>query len=312
MTWITPGRIDPALDAMVEHRRVQAGELRLHVVTAGQGPPVLLLHGVPDFWYGWRFQMQALVHAGFSVIAPDMRGLGGSDRMHEVEDFSLDRILADLLALLDSLGVGRAAGVVGHDFGGQVAWLLAMQHPERLRRLAVLAAPHPARIPGMRRDPRQALRLGWTRALRAELLPELALRIGGHRALRALLRRASPRLGAVTDGDLDLYVEALGHPECTKACVDAWRSFLAVGPTLLKAQMRPTRVPVLVLYGDQDPLLRATHAVPAESWVPRCEAAAIQGAGHWPHWHDPDAVNPPLIAWLQAGLDDTWDLEERG
>ena len=312
MQWITPGRVDPALDALVEHHRVQAGDLRLHVVTAGQGPAVLLLHGVPDFWYGWRFQVGALVRAGFSVIAPDLRGLAGSDRRHELEEFGLDRLLVDALALLDVFGVERAAAVVGHDWGGQIAWLLAMEHPERLRRLAVLASPHPARIPAMRRDPRQAARLGWTRLLRAELLPEALLLAGGHRALRALLRRSSGRLGAMTDGDVDLYVDALGHPECTKACVDAWRSFLWAGPTLLKARMQPTPVPALALYGDRDPLLRARHLVPGDAWVPTCEAQVVAGAGHWPHWDEPDGVNSALVAWIRAGLDDAWREEGPG
>jgi epoxide hydrolase 4 len=312
VTWITPGRIDPALDALVEHRRVQVGELRLHVVTAGEGPAILLLHGVPDFWYGWRFQIEALVAAGWSVVVPDLRGIGGSDRMHEIEDFALDRVLGDVLGLLDGLGIERAAGVIAHDWGAQIAWLLAMENPERLRRLAVIASPHPARIPGMRRDPRQALRLAWTRGLKTGLVPEFALRAGGHRALRSVIRRTSSRLGAVTDGDLDLYVDALGHPESTKAALDAWRSFLDVGPTLLKDRMRPTPVPTLVVHGDRDPLVRARHVVPGDAWVPTCQASLIDGAGHWPHWDDPDAVNPLLVGWIRAGLEDAWDpVEER-
>ena len=312
MTWITPGRIDPALDALVEHHRVHVGELRLHVVTAGEGPAVLLLHGVPDFWYGWRFQVRALVEAGFSVVAPDLRGLGGSDRLHEVEDFGLDRVLVDVLGLLDALGIERAAAVVGHDWGGQIAWLLAMEHPDRLRRLAVLAAPHPARIPAMGRDPRQRLRLAWTRGLHTDLVPEWVLRAGGHRALRALIRRASSRFGAVTEGDIDLYIDALGHPESTKACLDAWRSFLVAGPTLLKARMRPTPVPTLVLHGGRDPIVRPRHMAPGDAWVPTCQASLIDGAGHWPHWDDPDPVNAQLIAWIAAGQNDAWDPVEPG
>lgn len=311
MDWITPGRIDPDLDALLTHHRVGLSELRLHVVTAGEGPTVLLLHGIPDFWYGWRFQIPALVAAGFSVVAPDLRGLGGSDRLHEVDDFRLERVLGDVLELMDALELGRVAAVVGHDWGGQLAWLLAMLYPERLRRLAVLSSPHPARIPGMRRDPRQALRLSWTKLLGPNLLPELALRAGGHRALRGLLRRSSERLGAVTDGDLDLYVEALGHPESTKALVDAWRAYLQAGPTLLKERMRPTAVPSLVLHGAADPVVRARHAAPGDAWVPTCEATLLDGAGHWPHWDEPEVVNARLCAWVQDGLDDPWDPEAR-
>ncbi len=312
MPWITPGRIDPALDALLAHRRVHVGELHLHVVTAGEGPAVLLLHGAPDFWYGWRFQVPALVAAGFSVIAPDLRGVGGSDRRHEVEEFALDRVLVDVLGLLDALGVERAAAVVGHAWGGQVAWLMAMQHPERMRRLAVLASPHPARLPGMGRDPRQALRLAWTRGLRVGLAPELALRAGGHRGLRALLRRASGRLGAVTDGDVELYVEALGHPECLKASVDAWRSLLRSGPALLKDAMRPSPVPALVVQGDADPLLRVPHAAPGEAWVPTARVEIVPGAGHWPHWDEPELVNRVLAGWIRSGVEDPWPGPEGG
>ncbi len=118
--------------------------VRLHAVTAGDphGPPVVLLHGFPEFWYGWRYQIGPLADTGFRVIAPDQRGYNRSDKPANVTDYTVDRLVADVIACLDQLGLARAA-IVGHDWGGAVGWALAALWPERVARLVVANCPHP-------------------------------------------------------------------------------------------------------------------------------------------------------------------------
>ena len=133
--------------------------VRLHWVTAGDasGPLVVLLHGFPDFWYGWRHQLPALAAAGFRVVAVDLRGYNLSERPPRVEDYSRDALADDVAALVAHLGAERAA-IVGHDWGGLIAWHLAARHPGRVARLVVLNAPHPARYKELLRNTSQALR----------------------------------------------------------------------------------------------------------------------------------------------------------
>jgi len=141
------------------HRWVDVGGLRLHCVEAGTGPLVVLLHGFPEFWYAWRHQLPALADAGYRVVAPDLPGYNTSDKPPRVRDYRPSVLAQDVADLIMALDAGSAA-VAGHDWGGALAWLLAMQHPERLQRLVVLNAPHPIRFLKGLRSPHQ-LRRSW-------------------------------------------------------------------------------------------------------------------------------------------------------
>jgi epoxide hydrolase 4 len=136
------------------HRWVDVHGLRLHCVEAGTGPLVVLLHGFPEFWYAWRHQLPALADAGYRVVAPDLPGYNTSDKPPRVRDYR-PRVLAQEMAdLIAALGADSAA-VAGHDWGGGLAWLVAMHHPKRVQRLVVLNAPHPLRFLKGLGSPRQ-------------------------------------------------------------------------------------------------------------------------------------------------------------
>src|SRR5829696_2168318 len=122
------------------HRWVDVGGLRLHCVEAGTGPLVVLLHGFPEFWYAWRHQLPALADAGYRVVAPDLPGYNTSDKSPRVRDYRPRMLVQEVADLIGAPGAGSAA-VAGHDWGGALAWLLAMHHPERVQRLVVLNAP---------------------------------------------------------------------------------------------------------------------------------------------------------------------------
>src|ERR1700757_4725665 len=120
----------------------EIGDQRLHYVEAGDGPMVVLLHGFPEFWYGWRLQIAPLAAAGFRVVAPDMRGYNLSSRPGDVAAYAGDRLAADVRDLIGALGA-ESAFLVGHDWGGTAAWSTAMSHPEVVDRLVILDAAHP-------------------------------------------------------------------------------------------------------------------------------------------------------------------------
>src|SRR6516165_6877348 len=168
------------------HRSVSANGTRFHVASSGDGPLVLLLHGFPEFWWTWRRQIESLSQAGFRVVAPDLRGYGGSDK--PPRGYDLVTAASDAAGLIRSLGEANAV-VVGHDWGGLIAWTIATYHPKVVRRLAVVSVPHPLRLrAAVLSDPfGQGRRSGYAFGFQLPLLPERQLlRDGAHRVGRLL------------------------------------------------------------------------------------------------------------------------------
>src|SRR5215216_4591148 len=159
MTTTTATPTSQAIDAGIGLREgfAEVGDVQLHYVEAGDGPLVLLLHGFPEFWYGWRQQIAPLVEAGFRVVAPDLRGYNLSSKPDGFDDYTADKMATDVRRLIRELGA-ESAMVVGHDWGGSVAWTLAMNHPEVVDRLVILNAAHPRKLNEGLRNPRQLLR----------------------------------------------------------------------------------------------------------------------------------------------------------
>lgn len=130
----------------LSHNFVETNGIRMHYVEAGQGPLVVMCHGFPESWYSWRHQIPALAEAGFHVVAPDQRGYGQTDRPHPVADYSLFRLVADIVGLVNALGE-RTAVVVGHDWGAPIAWLSAQLRPDLFRAVGLLSVPYLPRGP---------------------------------------------------------------------------------------------------------------------------------------------------------------------
>lgn len=294
------------------HRRVDAGEVHLHLVELGAGPPVVFLHGFPEFWWSWRRQLPALAAAGFRAVAPDLRGYGGSDKPPEVDAYALPRLAADVAGLVRSLGVGRAA-VIGHDWGGVVAWEFAAHYPELLDRLAVLNAPHPASLLRALRRPAQLLRSSYMALFQLPAVPErlLFLRDG------ALLRRGL-RAGRTTPAgkaELDAYVEAGRAANALRGGLDYYR---AMGRRLVQARFGGARgstgsprpgvgsrggridAPVLVIWGERDAFLGPELATPPRHVVPEPRVERIPGAGHGVMLDAADEVNRLLVEFLRT------------
>ena len=131
----------------IKHRTVETNGIRMHVAEQGEGPLVVLCHGFPESWYSWRHQLAALAEAGFRAVAPDMRGYGQTDAPTEIESYTQLHLVGDMVGLLDALGV-QTAVIVGHDWGGPVAWNSALLRPDRFRAVVGLSVPFIPRRPG--------------------------------------------------------------------------------------------------------------------------------------------------------------------
>jgi epoxide hydrolase 4 len=282
--------------AGVRFRRVALPEVSLHVAEAGleTGPPTILLHGFPEFWYGWRHQIGPLAEDGLRVIVPDQRGYGLSDKPAGIAAYHLDRLADDVLALADAYGAATVR-LVGHDWGGLVAWWVASRNPDRVDRLAILNAPHPAVVGAyMRHHPGQWLRSTYVGLFQLPRLPERLLTADRGRALRRALTTSS-RPGAFTSADLDRYVEAWLQPGAMTGMLNWYRALVR----LPRASPPRVRVPVLILWGRRDTALQPGLA---EASLAICDAGRIrwyEQASHWLAHEEPASVNAELRAFLR-------------
>jgi pimeloyl-ACP methyl ester carboxylesterase len=295
--------MDQDLEELVTHRMLDVGEVRLHAVEAGSGPLVVLLHGFPEFWYSWRNQIPALAAAGYRVVAPDLRGYGLSDKPKGLDAYRASTLTGDIAGLIAALGEERAT-VVGHDWGGSVAWLTAMLRPEVVERLVVCNTPHPADFSRALRDPVQALRSSYILALQLPVLPEVALSAGRAAAIRGLLRAATVRHDAFSEADLARYAEIFGEPENLRGPLAYYRASARSfarrrsGPT---QRPRVVTAPTLILWGQRDRVLGPELAEPGLDLVPDRRVERFEEAGHFVHADAPDRVNRHLVEFLAGG-----------
>jgi len=281
---------------VIGHRRVSANGIGFHVATCGprEGPPVVLLHGFPEFWFGWRRQMEPLANAGWQVIAPDQRGYGESDKPAGIGAYALDTLADDVCGICSQLGHERFA-VVGHDWGGIVAWHLAAREPERVSRLAILNAPHPATLATYAlTHPLQAVRSAYVGFFQMPWLPELALRANDH-ALLGLTLSGSSLPGAFDEAALRKYREAWARDGALEAMLNWYRAM-----PLARPLGRRIEVPVKVLWGDADPALSSGLAEAGAAFCSACEVVHLPRATHWLHHEMPEEVNASLVEFLTA------------
>jgi epoxide hydrolase 4 len=294
----------PAADSSfaAETTRIDIGPVTLSVTQ--QGPRaetaevIVFLHGFPEHAGSWRYQLPFFAKAGFHVIAPDLRGFRHSDKPVGVEHYTLPTLAADVASLLDTLGIERAH-VVGHDWGGVIAWAFAEQYPERLNRLVILDAPHPKLFPGqLLRSPRQLLRSSYMFLFQ---VPWLAERVVQKRStMLTTFRDWAHRKEAFDPATIDGYVSAMNEPGAATATLSYYRAAARqlFGKSFARDQAKMIHAPTLVLWAEDDKalgteLLDGLHDVVADLRIQR-----IPDASHWVQQDQPERVNHAIQAFL--------------
>ena len=276
------------------HRTIVTNGLRLHAVEAGpeSGPLLLLLHGFPEFWYGWRHQIAPLAAAGFRVLAPDQRGYNLSDKPKGVPSYSLDLLARDVVGLIDAAGYDKAY-VAGHDWGGAVGWWLGVHHPERIEKLALLNIPHPyVMLRTVKKNPEQRKKSTYIAFFQLPWLPERTLRAKDWAATVKSLRKTS-RPGTFSDADLVLYREAWSQPGAITAMLNWYRAALRKGVPRLTPSSRVT-VPTFLIWGARDRALLREMAQPSIDLCDDGRLVFLEEATHWAQHEEADAVNAML------------------
>lgn len=281
-----------------DHQFTRLNGLRFHYVTAGpeDGRPILLLHGFPEFWFGWRHQIPALATAGYRLIVPDQRGYNLSATPAGIRNYDLDLLAADMLALIDQLGYEKVY-LVGHDWGAAVAWWLVIHHPERFHKLAILNVPHPRVMArNLRGNLRQLLKSWYMFFFQIPWLPEFLLGLGDSEGLASLLRR-SGRPGTFSAEDIEGYRAAWRQPGALSGMLNWYRA-------LFRRARRPMpkgkiMMPVLILWGEQDVALSAEMAEQSLAYCADGSLELFPDATHWVQHDAAAAVNRHLIDFLR-------------
>lgn len=265
--------------------------VQLYVIETGplDGPLVFLLHGFPDFWWGWRHQIEALAVQGFRVIAPDGRGTNLSDKPQGVSAYDLDTLAADILGLADFFHRSTFC-LAGHDWGGIIAWHLAARYPKRVERVAILNAPHPdVFLRFVRRHPKQMLKSTYAAFFQMPVLPEVILRWRNFALLRRALTRSS-RPDTFAPDDLARYEQAWSQPGALTAMLNYYR---ALGRRRWTRIAR-VRVPTLLIWGARDAFLELGVG---KASLKRCsdgQSLFLENAGHWVQLEEASAVSAAL------------------
>ncbi len=277
-------RLFGGIAGRVDHSFAENDGVKTHYVGLGRGPLVVLIHGIPEFWYSWRQQLAPLAEAGFRVVAVDQRGFNRSDKPIRREAYATRHVVEDIAAVIRQEGY-RRAHIVGHDSGALVAWLFATSHPEMTGKLTVLSVPHPnAFVQELAANPAQHEASAYARRMQ-------------HEDARAAFRV----------GPIGVLRDPLGWP--LYAAADARTDHRAVTAFYQQNYPRPpytvnhalpkVQAPTLVVHGRNDRFLLASGHARNGAWTQLEPQTVMLDAGHFVHQEAPEAVNRALLRWLR-------------
>ncbi len=283
----------------IEHQLIETNGVTLHVATAGppDGKLVLLLHGFPEYWYGWRHQIPVLAAAGFRVVVPDQRGFNESERPEGVTQYATAELAADAAGLIRAFG-RESAFVVGHDFGATVAWWLSLTEPSMVERLVILNVPHPRVFQKALRGSLRQMRKSWYILLfQIPRLPEALLSRNDMASLASSLR-SSAKPTSFTDDDIERYIGVWRPAGALTAMLNWYRAALRHQPPAPKSWR--IGMPALIIWGAEDIALDLSLAQQSLDMCDDGRLVVIDDATHWVQHDAIDRVNAELLSFLDG------------
>lgn len=294
----------------MEHQYIRTNGVTLHVVVDGDpnGEPILLLHGFPEFWGGWRKQIPYLVEKGYRVIVPDQRGYNLSDKPNRIEDYLIDVLAADVVGIMDALGYDRFH-LVGHDWGAAVAWWTARTYYARLKSLTILNVPYPTvMLKEMRQGNWQQMLKSWYIGFfQIPALPEALL--GGFNAQGLVnMMKASSNPTTFSEADLVEYREAWLKPDALRGMLSWYRALFRTDAKAAEARARRDDLPkgkyistpTQILWGEKDIALSKTTVPPSADICTDVRVEYFPNATHWLQHDEPNAVNERIHQHVSA------------
>lgn len=281
-------------------RSIETNGVTLAVDDQGSGDAVVLLHGFPELAYSWRYQIPALVDAGYRAVSFDQRGYGASSKPPNVTDYSLEILVEDVIGLLDRLGIDKAT-VIGHDWGSIVGWTAAIVHPDRISRVVSLNVPYRGACVGFPttdviRD-KLADRFGYVLMFQDEGVVEAMFAADPGAWLRGIFSMVAGNKDFLTDDEFNVFADAFRAGGVTGP-VNWYRNIDANAEKFASYLDAPISQPTLMLAADADPVLPVSLIDGMDRWVPDLTTFVIEGSGHWTQQEQPGAVSEAIIEWL--------------
>lgn len=278
-----------------QHNYLKTNHIRLHYVTQGEGKLILFLHGFPEFWYSWRYQITEFSQ-DYQVVAVDLRGYNQSDKPRGIENYTLEKLEQDILGVIQHFGEDKCI-LVGHDWGGGLAWSFATHYPEYIEKLIVMNCPHPASFSqSLKKNPQQILKSAYMAFFQLPLLPELLFQWNNYQLLADAFRKNTIQNNVFRDRDLEKFKQAASQPGALTAMLNYYRAL----PQILfqESQQKPLEKPTLLIWGEDDPFLGKELTNDLKDYVKDLQIKYIPNCGHWVQQERPQLVNQAMRDFL--------------
>ncbi|MDJ0729966.1 MAG: alpha/beta hydrolase [Crocosphaera sp.] len=281
------------------HNYVYTNGVKLHYVSEGEGNLMLMLHGFPEFWYSWRHQITAFSN-NYRVIAPDLRGYNDSDKLPSIQLYSISELVKDIAGIITNLGYKKCI-LVGHDWGGAIAWYFANEYPEMVEKLIVLNIPHPAKFMEGLRTLQQLIKSWYIFFFQLPYLPELLFRWNNYKGIESVFLKMAINKSAFTDEDIQAYKKSAAKPGSLTAMINYYRCFFRKGFTLQKS-WKKLDIPTLMIWGENDTALGKELTDGTEDYVNDLTLKYIPNCSHWVQQEKPHLVNKYMADFLGISL----------
>lgn len=281
------------------HNYLYTNGVRLHYVSEGEGNLMLMLHGFPEFWYSWRHQITAF-SGYYRVVTPDLRGYNYSDKLQSVQLYSISELVEDIAGIITNLGYEKCI-LVGHDWGGAIAWYFADKYPHMVEKLIVLNIPHPAKFMQGLWTPQQLRKSWYVFFFQLPILPELLFRWNNYQAIESAFVKMAIDQSAFSDEDIQAYKKSAAKPGALTAMINYYRCFFQQLLTAKKS-WKKLDIPTLMIWGENDTALGKELTYGTEEYVTDLTLKYIPNCSHWVQQEKPDLVNQYMADFLEISL----------
>ncbi|WP_088241094.1 alpha/beta fold hydrolase [Calothrix rhizosoleniae] len=278
-----------------QHEYIHSNGVKLHYVTQGEGPLMLMLHGFPEFWYSWRHQIPEF-SPYFKVVAVDLRGYNNSDKPQEKSAYVMDEFIKDVEGIITELGYEKCI-LVAHDWGGMIAWNFAHTHPQMVEKLIVLNIPHPTKLSQGLNTFRQLLRSWYIFFFQLPLLPELYIKAADYKMVEKVFKGMAIDKTAFTSEDISIFKKAVAQPGALTAMLNYYRNIFKSKRSTKNWQKLD--MPTLMIWGENDAALGKELTYGTQSYVNQLQIKYISNCSHWVQQEKPQLVNQYIREFLE-------------
>ncbi|PSB31465.1 alpha/beta fold hydrolase [Chlorogloea sp. CCALA 695] len=279
-----------------QHEYITTNGVKLHYVTQGNGALMLMLHGFPEFWYSWRHQIPAFA-TDYQVVALDLRGYNDSDKPKAQSAYVMDEFIKDIEGVITGLGYDKCV-LVGHDWGGAIAWHFAYSRPQMVEKLIVLNMPHPARMAEGLRTPQQLLRSWYMFFFQLPEIPEALIQASDYQLIETAFTAELVNKNALTKTDIEAYKDAVSKRGALTAMLNYYRNIPR--QRMLSTDWSILEVPTLMIWGESDVALGKELTYSTQAYVRNLQIKYIANVGHLVQQEQPQLVNQYMQEFLET------------